>query len=314
MPIMTRLGKFLSSFGSRRRQGKKLESLCGMTTAAERQYLENYARRVYTGAGAIVDLGSWLGSLTIPLLVGLKQNPLAATAKAGLHAYDLFEWAQWMEPYQEAAAFEQPMKPGDSLLPEFRRRVCPHDPEKRLLVHAGDLRRLGWCGHNIELLIIDLMKSWELANCVVQEFLPFLIPGRSYVFHQDFCHYYTTWIHLIHYRLRDHFEKVVSLPDSATLVFKHTKPFLPESLRRNYSFNDFSEAEIEQAFDFSLSQIEPDQSMKRQSVLAAKVMAFIQKRQPATASRELDAIASSGIKIEGELKTVRTLLEQMPKQ
>ena len=73
MPIMTRLGKFLSSFGSRRRQGKKLESLCGMTTAAERQYLENYARRVYTGAGAIVD------HRILPAGHGLSQADVTTT-------------------------------------------------------------------------------------------------------------------------------------------------------------------------------------------------------------------------------------------
>jgi hypothetical protein len=240
----------------------------------------------------------------IPLLAGLERNPAAANAGADLHAYDLFQWADWMKPWQLSNA-DGPLQPGDTFLPEFVRQVGPYDHHKRLLIHAGDLARLGWCGRPIELLVVDVMKYWDLANCVVHDFFPCLIPGRSYVFHQDFCHYYTSWIHLIHYRLRDHFEKVASLPESGTVVFKYTSAFPLESLRRTYSFADFSDAEVEAAFEFSLSQVDADQLARRQAVMAAKVMVSVHKSDPERARRELAALAAQGWAIEGELKTVQ---------
>jgi hypothetical protein len=308
MGIMTRLRDL---FSSKHKRGKgELEALWGMTTPNERHYLADYAQRLYTGKGAIVDLGSWLGSLTVPLLLGLKENPAPAAKKGALHAYDLFEWQDWMNPYQPKGRFRKPLKSGDSFLPEFVRRVSPFDTERRLLIHAGDLGGLGWCGRPIEMLVVDVMKSWDLANCVVRDFFPSLMPGQSYVFHQDFCHHYTTWIHLIHYRLRDHFEKVVSLADAATIVFKYTKPFPAEVLRHTYSFDDFSEAEFEAAFEFSLSQVEPDSLWQRQAILAAKVMAFIHKQDLRRARQELEKITARGLAIDGELKIVQAQLAQ----
>jgi hypothetical protein len=311
---MRPLSKLLSAFtkpekpsGNSTGQTRKTRELpppVGMTSPFERDYLEDYAARVYSGAGAIVDLGSWLGSLTIPLLAGMERNPAAANAGADLHAYDLFQWADWMKPLQLSNA-DGPLQPGDTFLPEFVRQVGPYDHHKRLLIHAGDLARLGWCGRPIELLVVDVMKYWDLANCVVHDFFPCLIPGRSYVFHQDFCHYYTSWIHLIHYRLRDHFEKVASLPESGTVVFKHTSAFPLESLRRTYSFADFSDSEVEAAFEFSLRQVDADQLARRQAVMAAKVMVSVHKNDPERACRELAALAAQGWAIEGELKTVQ---------
>src|SRR2546430_16771342 len=99
---MPGVAKLFSSIAGRpgqrwtqRQQSRKLKKLVGMTTRIEREFLENYARQTYSGAGEIVDLGSWLGSLTISLLEGLKKNPAAFTA-ASVHAYDLFAWEDWM--------------------------------------------------------------------------------------------------------------------------------------------------------------------------------------------------------------------------
>jgi hypothetical protein len=282
-----------------------------MTSRFERDYLQDYAARVYSGSGAIVDLGCWVGSLTIPLLIGLERNPVGSRPGVDVHAYDLFRWADWMKPWQLFNSSE-PLKAGDTFLPEFIRRVEPYDKQKRLLIHAGDLRRLGWCGRPIEMLVLDVMKSWDLANCVVQDFFPHLIPGQSYVFHQDFCHYYTPWIHLIQYRFRDHFEKVASLPDSGTVVFRLTKPFPVEAVRRTYSFADFSDTDTAAAFEHSLQQVDVGQPVRRQAVKAAQVMVSFHKKDFARARSELSALAADGWPIEGELKTVQDLLNESP--
>jgi hypothetical protein len=289
--------------------GANLEAVPGMTSLAEREYLRDYAARVYSGAGAIVDLGCWLGSLTIPLLAGLEKNPASAMGEADIHAYDLFRWADWMKPWQTFHGGEV-LKAGETILPEFIRQVEPHDRQKRLLIHAGDLQRLGWSGRPIEMLVVDVMKSWDLANCVARDFYPSLIPGLSYVFHQDYCHYYTPWIHLMQYRLRDHFERVAGPPDSSTEVFRHTRPFTAESLRRSLSFADFSPAEIEAAFEYSLSQLDGGPEWRRQAVKAAEVMVSVHQNDFARARRELSALAASGWAIEGDLKIVQEQLNE----
>jgi hypothetical protein len=76
-------------------------------------------------------------------------------------------------------------------------------------------------------------------------------------------------------------------------------------LRRTYSFADFSDAEVEAAFEFSLSQVDADQLARRQAVMAAKVMVSVHKNDPERARGELAALAAQGWVIEGELKIVQ---------
>jgi tetratricopeptide (TPR) repeat protein len=287
-----------------------LESLLGMTSKQEREYLENYARNVYEGKGEIVDLGSWLGSLTISILKGVNQNQAALASKYMVHAYDLFQWMEWMNPYQIGGLLKEPLEAGDSFLPEFVRRVMPWDKNSKLLIYAGDLCKIGWSGKRIELLVVDVMKSWDLANSAFNDFFPYLMPGQSYVFHQDFCHFFETWIHLIHYRFREYFEMVYAVPDSATMVFKYIKEIPKDAFGQVYSFSTFSDEEIVNAFDFSLSLLGEEHPLKRESIMAAKVMAFIQKGDASRARLELEKILATGYRIMGELGTVEALLAE----
>jgi hypothetical protein len=66
--------------------------LPGMTTGTERAYFQWYAQYIYSGCGAIVDLGCWLGSTTIPLARGLKKNMIKSSSKDRIYAYDEFIW------------------------------------------------------------------------------------------------------------------------------------------------------------------------------------------------------------------------------
>src|SRR5439155_16209513 len=53
---------------------KRREWNLGMTSMAEQAYCEWYASHLYTGKGKIVELGAWLGALTIALATGLWRN------------------------------------------------------------------------------------------------------------------------------------------------------------------------------------------------------------------------------------------------
>ena len=49
------------------------------------------------------------------------------------------------------------------------------------------------------------MKSWQLANGIIHDFYPSLIPGTSILVQQDFGSFYVYWIHLTTYRFQDYF-------------------------------------------------------------------------------------------------------------
>ena len=134
-----------------------LETLEGWTSLSERRFNHWYARRVYRGDGAIVDLGCMTGSSTLALAQGLAANE-GLLARPRVHAYDLFlkYWApQEGEPLRGVAV-------GESFLAEFLKHVAP---VRRLVeVHEGDLRDTRWLGGPIEYLFVDAMKSWELGR------------------------------------------------------------------------------------------------------------------------------------------------------
>jgi predicted O-methyltransferase YrrM len=64
-------------------------SIVGMLSQQERQYLCEYTKNEYSGIGAIVDLGCWLGSSTILMAIGLVENPNPQTENKQIQADDL---------------------------------------------------------------------------------------------------------------------------------------------------------------------------------------------------------------------------------
>jgi SAM-dependent methyltransferase len=152
-----------------------------MLSKSERKLLYTLAREYATGDGAIVDAGCFLGGSTAALLAGVRDRP-AETGTPTVVSYDLFT----IEPYTLAKFFAaaDDVHSGDSFLPHFEANVArfdvPHD------VRAGDITQLGWSGEQIDVLFLDVLKSWEINDAVLEEFFPSLVPGRSVIVHQDY--------------------------------------------------------------------------------------------------------------------------------
>ena len=278
--------------------------LLGMTSQDEQAYFEEYARSTYTGAGEIVDLGCWLGSTTIPLARGVAANPSSQASRKKIHSFDVFTWELWMDDCVKGADLEAKYKPGESFLEEFKKRTVPWADQ--IQVYAGDLRRFGWNGEDIEFLLIDAMKSWELADTIVRTFYPYLIPKKSYVFHQDFAHYYTSWIHLIQYRLRNWFRFVCAIPNSSGFVFEYVSQIPVEMLSVSYSASSFSEEEIECAFEYSMGLV--SDKLTQAAIASAKVMLFIHAGNRARAKVELEKYLSRGFPLVADLQRVQEQL------
>ncbi len=247
-----------------------LQALPGMTSLTERLYFRDYAAWTYTGQGALLDLGCWLGSTTIPLAAGLAENRQPGARLRRVQAFDQFIWESWMEPFVQGTPLAGRFAPGASFREDFEQRCTPW--RDRIDVRTCDLAAFEWTEGPIEFLLVDAMKSWPLANAIARTFFPHLIPGVSLVVHQDFSHYYTSWIHLQMARLRDCFEPVADLEGSCSLVFRLTRPIPAPLLLGELTFADFSDSEIDEAFALSRRQVA---AAKHPAIEAARLMTYL---------------------------------------
>jgi hypothetical protein len=191
-----------------------------MLSHNERNLLYYLARDYFRGAGKIVDAGCFLGGSTVPLAVGLRDSGRQYPSPV-IHTYDLFLLDAYMKQFVDGDR-----KPGDSCRKEFDRYTQPY--REFVQVHHGDIQQIGWCGEPIEILFLDVLKSWRTNDSVVANFFPSLIPGRSVVIQQDYVHEFTPWIHITMEYLADFFE-YLDFTDSCSTVYVLKKP-LPKSL------------------------------------------------------------------------------------
>jgi hypothetical protein len=259
-----------------------------MMSAEERQYLYDFATEEYTGQGAIVDLGCWLGASTTAIARGLQDNNDPKLRNTTIHAFDIFEWEPSMEFMVKGTPLQHRFSSGDNFLEEYLNQIAPW--KDQVQVYAGDLTQFQWDNGSIEFLFVDAMKGWDLATSIVRAFFPDLIPGKSIVFHQDFSYYGTYWIHLVMYRLRSYFQPIKDIPNSWGLAFRYEKPIPAAELQATYDIKDFSLDEIDQAFEYSAQLVGEE---KRSQIIGAKVKALFEAGEPQRAHLTLhQAIAS----------------------
>lgn len=280
--------------------------LLGMTSGTEQAYIANYGKDLYTGKGEIVDLGSWLGSTTIPLTNGLLKNPKFRASGRKVFAYDLFIWFDWMASSVAGTDLAGRYSEGDNFVDEFRRRIAP--VADSIEVREGDLKAIGWSGEQIEFLLVDAMKGWDLAASITKDFYPSLIEGESLVFHQDFAHHFTPWIHLVQWRLREHFEYIQEVPRSQSVVFRCIRAIPHETVNVDWGFDLFSEKDVDAAFDHSMSLVSRE---KLANVASAKVMWYFHQKKFTEASRVISDLIDRGIPLENDLVTVSNMLTRL---
>jgi hypothetical protein len=276
-----------------------------MIVEQECDWFRTYAANTYSGTGAMVDLGCFMGSTTICLAQGLSANRAAKTAK--IHAYDRFLWEDWMKLWWEAKGLPPPQLEGDSFLPEFLKQTAPW--KDQIIVHPEDLAASRWDNGPIEFLLIDVMKSSDLAESIARNFFTFLIPGQSYIAHQDFAHSWTSWIHLLQFRLRDSFAVAADLPKSGTVVFRYRKQFSPEAVG-DLSMTSVTIEEIEAAFDYSLGLVSDS---KKPNVVAAKAMAYLHRGDVDRARKVVEANRWGTTSLGQDLEGVASLIRERSK-
>jgi len=174
----------------------------GMLGLEERKLLYQLARYVYTGTGAVVELGAFCGASTCCLAAGLRDNPRAGDQR--VHCYDSFIAN---EPYLVdfiRTQFGEALDMGQSFATIFRRATGEF--AHLIELHAGDLLEQSWPSEvPIEILFVDVAKTLALSGKVLTEFFVHLIPGKSLVIHQDFYHPTAFYLPVVMDFLMDHF-------------------------------------------------------------------------------------------------------------
>jgi hypothetical protein len=169
-----------------------------MLSPHERRLLYLLARDFAEDDAAIVDAGCFLGGSTVALLAGVRdrQEPWRGEPIA---SYDRFRVEEYTIPkfFRDDPA----IRAGDSFRERFDSNVAGFDVPH--VVHEGDITEIGWSGGPIDVLFLDVLKTWEINDAVLRDFFPSLIPGRSVIVHQDYGWGWLPWIPITVELMRD---------------------------------------------------------------------------------------------------------------
>ena len=276
------------------------------TSPEEQGYLTKYAARDYTGTGEIIDLGCLLGATTIALARGLQVNGSVSNKAGRIHAYDRFQWEEVFGTLP--GGFARRYEPGESFLGEFEARISKL--ARFIKSYPGDITEIGWRGDPIEFLLVDANKSWALCEFIGRRFYPHLLAGSSYIFEQDFKHYYTPWVHILGYRLRSVLLPYCEMAGTCSMVFKPTKAIDPAMVPSVEEMKAVSPEELDEVFDLSLSLVRSGSTWERANVMASKVMFYIHQDRMAEAREVFDAVKAKGFTIDSDLNVCGRLLAE----
>lgn len=277
------------------------DKLLGMTTVDEQAYYTRCARSIAGKEGGIVDLGCWLCSTAISLARGI-----AGKKDQKVHAFDRFTWEAWMDSCLPLVSCEY--HPGDCFLPEARRLIKPF--AGCIELHQEDLTRYTWRQGPIKLLLVDAMKSWELARSIARSFYPFLGPG-SLLIHQDFKHHYTAWILILQYRLRDYFRFQHEVVNGCTVAFEATAAIPAEAIEAAVAFDAIPDEEVEAVIQYSRDLVGPE----GKAAMAAAHFTYFVHRQRLDKAREVSkAYLAAGMAPVGEFASALAFLAAAEKK
>lgn len=227
----------------------------GMTTPIEQAFCQWYGAHAYQGKGEWIELGSFLGSLTFPGVRGLRVNKSASARDRKIRVYDLFLWDFTMVKFAEYYEISNPPKEGDWYIEFYRNYISK--VIDRVEVNQADLTRRGYSREPIEFLLIDVMKYPALVGNVLKKFFPSLKAG-SIVFHQDYLHFYESWVTLSMYQMRDYIKCLKALPGGDAVIFEMTGTPDDSVLTFPLESTKIERVYIEEAFEWSRSIMPED--------------------------------------------------------
>lgn len=276
--------KLQSLYFTSLQRGRIIDS---MTTPNELDFLRAYGRDLFTGTGKIIDLGCWFGATSAALAEGLCENPLSSSSDI-VEAYDLFDWEGWMEPIKDQIGMKVDLAPGECFLSIAKENLKSYGA--RVNLHKQDLTLYtlpaDW---NIELLFVDAMKNWTLADIIARNFLPKMISEKSIVVMQDFVFYdpIVATNHIMMWQLRDFFTPLHHVPYSCSMVFLTRKTPQLSDLAI-YSATNFCETDVAAAYEYCLPLV---QESMRSSLKVARLCHHLMCQQQLGSLQGIESLA-----------------------
>ena len=190
-----------------------------MLTREELRMLHWLTHEYYSGHGCICDLGAFLGGSTMALADGLIES---GRSERQIHSYDRHKItaAMWTRYIGDRLPFPD----GGDFLPVMP--TLMGDRVEVVKFHTGDFLRAPVPDEPIEILFIDIAKTAEVADRIVSEFFPKLIPERSVVVQQDYFHPWPVWDVAAMEILSEFFEPL-SYTDQNSALFLCKKAITP---------------------------------------------------------------------------------------
>jgi hypothetical protein len=148
----------------------------------------NYVGRFYSGVGALVELGPWLGLSTSHIIRGLAANPHFKQVK--LHVFDDFVWrSEWMDPFVSSDERRANHSDFQDLFEKYVAAISD-----RLIVTKGKIADcdgneartpIDWRGGPIEIMYIDCGRNLQANQGWYDRFSSSFIPGVTLLIMQD---------------------------------------------------------------------------------------------------------------------------------
>ena len=167
-------------------------------------------------AGAIIDLGAFLGGSSASLALGAAK----ATPPKRVHSYDRFrldEKVKFQFLYRKGHGFAE----GEDALPIFHRFTKP--VAAAIEAHPGDVIEARWDGSPIAVLFVDLSKTKAINDHLLATFFPALVPG-SIIVQQDFLFFRNPWLYPTMQKLEGAVEMLAHTDQNSVIFGVHRTP------------------------------------------------------------------------------------------
>ena len=195
-----------------------VRSCYSMMSRDERVLLYSLAKHAFSGEGAIVDAGVFLGGSTICFGQGVKDGG-RAPAEPVVHVFDRARVTPGMMRFFQRKQIHPGLKLEDSLEGIIRAAAAPYDG--LVAWHFGDVLEHQWPEDRaIEICFLDILKTYEVARHCTGMFFGALVPNKSIVVQQDYFYEELPYVKVIQEHYADCFEYLGEI--RTTAVFRAT--------------------------------------------------------------------------------------------
>jgi hypothetical protein len=204
----------------------------------ERRMLYTLAKDYYSAEGRIIDGGTFTGSSSLALGIGLKDRNFPK--EPVIDAFDTFIIRQPSVALLDSSdPLSQKVKPNDNIRFLYERNVA--EVSEYILIHEGDIKRTPWTEGQIEILFCDVSKSLDTNDYIITNWIPALLPETGILIQQDQVQQHHVWVAITMEILADYFE-VIDYTVNSSMVYrlKHEIPrrVLDRCLTKNISPED----------------------------------------------------------------------------